>query len=171
MHAQSTRAKGLSEGDKVGIVQFAGDDASAVALPLHAAHVAKGTVVEDNRHRVDAVLTAVAISVAAKRKPPSPVTLRRAIGSRYFGAERGREAPTQRALIVGSEVGAGLIDRHGCAGNISDLGNLLDIDTVVRQGLTDGTDIRHLRLNQFIDCVHFIMQRQHLDRREGRSRS
>ena len=101
MDAKAAGAEGLGEGDEIGIVELAGDDAAAVVLLLHSENVSIGGVVEYNRDGVDAVLdgcrhlgSGEEESAVAGDAEDGPV------GGSDFGAKRGGKTPAQGNLIV-----------------------------------------------------------------------
>ena len=82
--------------------------------------------------------TAVASSCTLNMKPPSPRDRdHRHVAERVLGAERGGDAPAERALVAGRDVGARRARLVGVARRIADLRELIDDDAVVRQHVAD----------------------------------
>ena len=75
----------------------------------------------------------------------------RPVGPRHLGAERRRIAEAERPLIAAVQVGARAVDRKGEPADIADLGQILDIDAVVRQFGADGGEILALRPERFLE--------------------
>ena len=103
--AMREHAEAVGEADEVRVDQVARDHAVAVELALHAPDVAVGAVVEHDRHDGDAVLhggrelldVVHEAAVAVERD-------HRALGPRDLGAERGRIAVAERALVAARQV-------------------------------------------------------------------
>ncbi len=67
---------------------------------------------------------------------------------RDLGAERGREARAQRALIARGDEGARLVDRKAVPRRKADLRQFVGDDGVFRQHLAQDVQIGHLRLDR-----------------------
>ena len=66
---------------------------------------------------------------------------------RDLGAERGRKARAERALIARGDEGARLVDRKAVPGGKADLRQFVGDDGILRQHLAQDVEVRHLRLN------------------------
>ncbi len=115
-------------------MQIDADQPVAVILLLHAPDIAVGAVGKDDRDDVDAVFHRSGEFLHVVHEPAvARDRHHRQIGSPHFGAERGRKAGAERALIAAVDVAAGVIDRERHAPDIPDLRQILDINAVIGQ--------------------------------------
>src|SRR6516162_10043596 len=139
-------AKAFRHLREVGVVQIDPYQPVVVILLLHAPDIAVRAIGKDDRNDIDAVfgrsrqfLNIVHEAAIARDRDNG------AVGPTNLGAERGRKAEAQGALVTAMDVGARVVDRKSHPPDIADLRQILDINAFVRQLGADRLEIGALR--------------------------
>src|SRR4029079_19369984 len=119
--AACRNAEGFRELDEIRVDQIGSDDTAVEARALVAPDIAIGVIVEHQGYHADVVLHGGRELLYAEHEAAiSGDRDHRLFGIGDLGAERGREARTERALIARREEGARLVDRKTVPGREAD---------------------------------------------------